>query len=170
MKKGLLGFMVVAVVAIALGSAVSAHAQSNTPQYPVQGTGYGMGGRGNRGGMMGENVNGTQDGLLHDEIISVFSEKLEIPIDELNVRLANGETLSAIAYSKGLTYDQFRSLMVETRVQALDTAVKSGTLTQVQADWMKTRGAGMANGGTGMRGDGFGQGQFSNAECPYFQD
>jgi hypothetical protein len=170
MNKFLLSVVVVAVVAIALGSAGVAFAQSNTPQTPVPGTGYGMGGRGNRGGMMGENVYGTQDGLLHDEMIAIYSEKLGISVEELNSRLANGETLSAIALSKGLTFEQFRTLMLNARNQTLDQAVKSGTLTQAQAEWMKTRGAGVANGGTGMRGAGYGQGQFTNADCPYFEN
>ena len=127
-----------------------------------------MGGRGARGGMMGQGaVSGTQDGFLHDEMIAVYAEKLGISVEDLNARLANGETMAQIASSKGLTADQFRTLMTDARSQAIDQAVKDGTLTQAQADWMKQRGAGMMGNGRGMRGAG--QGRNANPDCPYYQ-
>lgn len=173
MNKVILSIVVVAIIAIALGTAGAVYAQAGTPQASVTGTGYGYGmgaGRGNRGGMnnggMGGVVAGTQDGLLHDEMIATFAEKLEISVDDLNERLAAGETVAEIAIAEGLTVEQFSALRVEVRTQVLDQAVKDGLLTQEQADWMKTRGAG--NGaGRGMRGNG--QGQFGNADCPYLQ-
>lgn len=76
------------------------------------------------------------DGLLHDEMIAVFAEKLGISRDDLDARLAEGETIAQIASAKGLTVDQFRTLMVDARAQAIDQAAKNGTLTQSQADWM----------------------------------
>jgi len=57
--------------------------------------------------------------------------------------------------------------MTGARSQALDRAVKDGTLTQEQADWMKQRVAGNGCGGRGMRGAG--QRQFANPDCPYYQ-
>lgn len=170
MNKILLGLVVVVIVAIALGTAGVVAAQSPTP-VPGTGTGYGMGaGRGNRGGMnnggLGGVVAGTQDGLLHDEMIAAFAEKLEISVDDLNERLAAGETVADIAIAEGLTVEEFFAIRVEVRTQVLDQAVKDGLLTQEQVDWMKTRGAG--NGaGRGMRGNG--QGRFGNGECPYLQ-
>jgi hypothetical protein len=94
-------------------------------------------------------------------------------VDDLNARLAKGETMAQIAYSKGLTVDQFRTLMADVRSQAIDQAVKNGTLTEAQADWMKQRGGGMTGAGMmggrgrGMRGTG--QGQSTNPACPYYQ-
>jgi hypothetical protein len=181
MNKFAVIIVVVAVVAVALGAAGLVYAQSPTPQAPGPGTGYGygMGGRGARGGMMGQAaVAGTQNGLLHDEMIAVYAQKLGISVDDLNARLAKGETMAQIAYSKGLTVDQFSTLMIDARSQAIDQAVKNGTLTQAQADWMKQRGSGMTGApgpGTGMRGGrgmgarGTGQGQFANPACPYYQ-
>ena len=133
-----------------------------------------MNGRGTRGGMMG-NAAGTvdQDGPMHDEMMAAFAQKLGISVDDLNARLAKGETMAQIAASKGFTADQFTALMTEARAQAIDQAVKNSTLTQAQADWMKQRGAGgmMGNGqnmgGRGMRGAG--QGQFTNPNCPHTQ-
>jgi len=155
MNKTLLSIVIVAVVAIALGTAGFVYAQAPTPQTPVPGNGYGpgmMNGQNNRGGMMGgqgkqrgmanQNAAGTQDGLLHDDMIAVYAEKLGISVEDLNARLA------------------------DARSQAIDQAVKDGTLTQVQADWMKQRGAGMVNGGRGMRGNG--QGRNANPDCPYY--
>jgi hypothetical protein len=172
MKKLALSIVIAAVAIIALGTAGFVYAQSTTPQTPVPGIGYGngmMNGRGGRGGMMGQNAAGTQDGWMHDEMIDAFAEKLGISVDDLNTRLANGETMAQIASSKGLTADQFTTLMADARTQAIDQAVKNGTLTQDQADWMKQRGAGMMNGGRGRGARGAGQGQYANPGCPYYQ-
>ena len=161
--------MVVAVVVLALGAAGVAYAQS-AAQGAGTGSGSGwMGGRGSRGGTgAGNQVAG--DGILHDYMIAAFAEKLNIPVVDLEARLDQGETMSQIALSTGLTVDQFRTLWVEARTQAIDQAVADGVLSQQQADWMKQHGAGqMAGGqmgnGRGMRGAG--QGQFANPNCPY---
>jgi len=103
---------------------------------------------------------------MHDAMIAAYSDKLGISVEVLNSRLADGETLSAIALSTGLTVEQFTALRLEVRNLAIDQAVKDGTFTQEQADWMKTRGAGNGN-GMGMRGNG--QGRFGSANCPYYQ-
>jgi hypothetical protein len=179
MKKLLFGIVAVVVVAAALGTAGLVSAQTSTPQAPVPGSGYGygnmMGGRGMGGGMMGQGqtasprygmMNGVDSGLLHDGMIAVYAEKLGLTVTEINTRLAAGETMAQIASSKGLTADQFQALMLDARTQAIDQAVKAGTLTQAQADSMKQRGAGMMAGGRGMRGAG--QGQYANPDCPYF--
>jgi hypothetical protein len=167
MKKLVLSIVIVAVMAVALGTAGIVYAQTQTPTTPGSGYGPGMmGGRGQRGGMMGQNAVGTQTGFLHDEMVAAFAAKLGISVDDLNARLANGETIAQIAYSKGLTADQFRTLMVDARSQAIDQAVKDGKLTQQQADWMKQRGAGQMGGGRGMRGNG--QGRYANPDCPYY--
>jgi hypothetical protein len=182
MNKLVLSILVVIVAVIALGSAGFVFAQSPTPQAPApgagNGTGYGMGmmnGRGNRAGMMGNPAAiGDNDGLLHDAMIAIYAEKLGLSVDELNTRLANGETMAQIATSKGLSADEFRTLMLDARSQAIDQAVQAGTLTQTQADWMKQRGAGMPGAsGQGMRGRmgarGAGQGQAANPDCPFYQ-
>ena len=173
MNKTVFGIAIAAVAVVALATAGFVYAQAPTPQTPVPGSGYGQGmmggGHGMRAGMANQNE-GTldQDGPMHDEMITVFAQKLGIPVEDLNARLANGETMAQIASSKGLTADQFTTLMAEARSQAIDQSVKDGTLTQAQADWMKQRGAGMmAGGGRGMRGAG--QGRNANPDCPYNQ-
>jgi hypothetical protein len=176
MKKLVISIAVIAVVAVALGTAGLVYAQASTPPAPGTGYGYGMmNGQGMRGGMgagmgirngVGQTAAGTQSGFMHDEMIAAFADKLGISVDDLNAQLASGKTMSQIASEKGLTADQFRTLMLDARSQALDQAVKDGTLTQAQADWMKTRGQGMMGAGRGMRGTG--QGQFANPNCPYY--
>ena len=165
-KFGIL-LVIVAVATLALGTFGVAYAQSPTQ---TQGTGTGfMGGRGSRNGLGGVNAN-AGDGILHDYMIAAYAEKLNLPVADLEARLSNGETMAQIAISTGLTLDQFRTLMVEVRTQAIEQALNDGVLTQAQADWLKLHGAGQMAGGqmgkrSGMRGGG--QGQFANPNCPY---
>ncbi len=175
MKKGLLAVVAAVVIVAALGTAGLVFAQTPTPQAPAAGPGFGYGMNGNGRGMQGAgrgynaNATGAGQGILHDAMVVYFAEKLNLPVDGINSRLANGETMAQIAYSTGLTVDQFRTLMVDARNQAIDQAVKDGTLTQTQADWMKQHGAGLGGGrGAGMQ-RGAGQGQYANPACPYYQ-
>jgi hypothetical protein len=168
MKKFVVTLMVVAVVVFALSVAGVAYAQSPT-QAPGTGTGF-MGGRGSRNGLAGGNTS-DGDGILHDYMIAAYAAEFNIPVADLEARLDSGETMAQIALSEGLTLEQFRTLMVEVRTQAIEQALNDGVLTQAQADWMSQRGAGqMAGGqmgnGSGMRGSG--QGQFANPNCPYY--
>ena len=91
------------------------------------------------------------DGLLHDAMIAIFAEKLDLALTDLQARLEKGETMAQIAAAEGLSVEEFSTLMPAARSQAIDQAVSDGALTQEQADWMKQRGAGMM-GGRGMRG------------------
>jgi len=169
MKKIGLVVLVVAVLGITLGATGLVHAQAPTQQTPLPAGVFGFGmhmSGGVRGRMMGANAQAvTQDGLLHDEMITFFAEKLDISVDDLNAHLAAGETMSAIALSTGMTIEEFRTLMIDARSQALDQAVAAGSLTREQVDWMKTRGTGqMMGAGSGSRN---GMGQFANPDCPY---
>lgn len=167
MKKLVGTLLVVAVVVFALGSVGVAYAQS-----PTQTRGAGvtaMGGRGPQGGS-GAGIGIAGDGIQHDYLIAAYAEALDIPVADLEARLDSGETMSQIALSTGMTLDEFRTLMVEVRTQAIDQALSDGVLTQAQADWLKLHGAGQMAGGQagngfGMRGSG--QRQFANANCPY---
>ncbi len=141
----------------------------------------GMNGRGMRAQFADADLNGP----MHDEMVAAFAAKLGISVEDLNARLANGETMAQIATSKGLTAEQLTTLMADVRAQALDQAVKNGTLTQAQADAMKLRGGMMGQGqsargtgtgmgagrggmqGQGMRGGMLGQGQLTNPNCPF---
>lgn len=172
MKKILLGMLVIAVMGvIALGTTGFAYAQTATPQANDPNYGYGSGmrfGRGNHGNAGASNGLGAQDGILHDAMMTVYAEKLGIAVDELESRLADGETLVQIALDKGLTIDEIRTLMTDARSQALAQAVSNGTLTQEQADWMSQHMGGRASGGRMAGSRGYGAEQFANPDCPYY--
>ncbi len=174
MKKMVMGFVIVGVVTVVLGSAGFVYAQTTGPATtptaqpgygPMFGQGFsrgiGGGGRGMRGGMgmLANPATGNQTGFLHDEMIAALAQKLSMTVSDLNAQLAQGQTMAQIAAAKGYTADQFAALMTEARSQALDQAVKDGKITQAQADWMKQRGASRF---------GMGQGRFGNMDCPFF--
>ncbi len=166
MNKLVKTLLLVAVAALAFGAAGVAYAQSPTP-----GSGMiGMSGRGPHGGSgTGNGIVG--DGILHDYMIAAYAEALNIQVADLETRLNNGETMSQIALSTGMTLDEFRALMVNVRNQAIDQALADGVLTQAQADWLKLHGAGQMAGGQNGRGHGMrgsGQGQYANPNCPYY--
>jgi hypothetical protein len=162
MKKLFLALAVIAVLAASFAVTGSVFAQTPNPQAPAQ-PGYGAGmGRGNRGGMMGGQQFARGEGILHDEMIAAFAAKLGVSAADLEKQVDAGQTVAQVAAAKGLTAEQFQTLWTEARAQALDAAVKSGKITQAQADWMKTRGGGMMAGGMGR-----GRGAGMNANCPY---
>jgi len=169
MNKIVISIVALALVAAVFATAGSVFAQSPTPVTPVPGSGN-MYSRGSRGGGMGAGVAGsmagTQSGLLHADLAAVYAEALGISVDDLNARLAQGETLSQIAAASGLSAEEFTTLMAQVRTQALDQAVQAGTLSQSQADWMSQRGAGRGAGRMGARGTGLGLN--ANPDCPYY--
>lgn len=134
-KMILISVLVVAALAIAAVGVGVAFAQDVTPpafngQSPMQ--------------------NG--DGPLHTFMVTEFAKKLDMNVNDINTRLAAGETMYDIALSAGVTAEEFPAVMTEVRAAALDAAVAANVITQEQADWMKSRGYGQG----GMKGDGNG--------------
>jgi hypothetical protein len=171
MKKIVAVLLVVAVAVVALGAVGLVYAQAPTPQAPVDGTGYGYGkmGGGMRGGRMGQSeFAGTGEGVMHDAMIAAFANELGLSVEALDAKLAAGETMADVASDKGLTVEDFQTLMTDVRAQAVSQAVADGTLTQEQAEWMAQRGGGQGMHGAGQGMHGAGQGQFSNPDCPYY--
>jgi hypothetical protein len=117
------------------------------------------------GGSNGANPDGLLSGIMHDEMIVAFAKELGITESALNERISNGETMAQIALAEGLTFDQIRSIMSDVRNQVLTEAVKQGTITQEQADWMLEHYMG---GVQGMRGRGISNGQGWNNACPNY--
>jgi hypothetical protein len=134
MKKTIL---IVALVVLALGvfGIGAAFAQDGTPPF------------GGHGPMM---QNGGT-GILHTFMTTEFAKKLDLNVNDVNTRLAAGETMYDIALSAGVTAEEFPAVMTEIRSNALDAAVRANVITQEQADWMKSRG--------------FGQGGMGNGDC-----
>lgn len=174
MKNRLIILAVVGVLVAALFAAWPVAAQTETPppgdrngNNSAWRNGWGMmhGHGARRGGNGGA---GVARGVLHDAMISVYAQELGISVDDLNDRLASGETMAQIAASQGLTPEQFAAMMADARDQAIEQAVADGTITQEQADWMRQRGD-RATPGAG-RGQGRGPGMRGGCcfpDCPY---
>jgi len=135
MKKTILIVaVVVAVVAIGAFGIGAVYAQGTTTPF----LGHGP--------MM---QNGAS-GVLHTYMVTEFAKKLDLNVNDVNTRIASGETMYDIALSAGVTAEEFPAIMTEVRANALDAAVKANVITQSQADWMKSRGYGQ--GGAGYNG------------------
>jgi hypothetical protein len=92
-------------------------------------------------------------GPLHTFMVTEFAKKLNLNVNDVNTRLAAGETLRDITLSEGVAAADFPIIMQEVRANALAAAVDANVITQEQADWMLTRGFGQ---GGGMYGKGNG--------------
>lgn len=165
MNKTVKLLVIVAAVVIAFGAVGSVYAQGGGPRANAEGVGTGIGngfrgGNGERFNQNQRNAQGTMDGVLHDAWMAAYAEALDIPVNELEDRLAAGETMSEIAVSTGLTIEEFKDLMKEVRSSVIDQAVSEGALTREQAERMKSGGVGRGN-GMGKRGPGAG-----SADCP----
>ncbi len=86
------------------------------------------------GGMLGLNVGAS--GPVHDAVIAALAKGLGLTVDELNSQLSSGQTLGAIADQKGLTSEQYCSLVGDARQADIKAAVSAGELSQAQADRM----------------------------------
>ena len=141
MKKTILIVTLTVVALAALGVGVVFAQEPVQPQFP------------GRGPMV---QNGQ--GPLHTFMVTEFAKKLNLNANDINTRLAAGETMYSIALSAGVTVEEFPALMTEVRSNALDAAVAANVITQEQADFMKSRGFGQGgngsclNGGTGPNG------------------
>jgi len=168
MNKLMKTFVILAVAAIALGSASAVFAQTDTPDSPIGFGGIGIGSRSKRGGrgngsqMLYQNRDSMEDGLLHDAMIVAFSEALNIPVAELEERLAAGESMADIALLTGMTLEDFRTLLTEIRTTVHDQAVEEGLLPGSQSGWLNERPEG--NTGYGARRGG-GQGMYGAGTC-----
>ena len=181
MKKLTKSLVVLAVVVVALASTSAVFAQGTGPGTAGVQTGTGYVGNSQRGGgaFSYGDVYGLNDELLHDAYLAAYAEALSLDVEELEVRLDEGETMAEIAISTGLTLDEFKTLMDEVRTEVLEQAVMDGIITQVQADQIAFRGAAMTRyagmefgagmlQGSGRRGGS--QGMFGNAQGSYDGD
>lgn len=143
MKKTLIVLAVIGIAVLSLGLAGYAYAHSETPPNPNYPNRYGMmGDNGTYGpnmmygyghGMMGWT---GQEGPMHETMVKVFAEALNLSADEIEARHDAGETLWDIAITEGLSPEEIQELMFSSRDAALQEAVEAGWLTPEQADWM----------------------------------
>jgi len=140
----------IAVLAATAGLASPVSADHNISTEPLTDL-YGYGQGSGRGPGIG---NLEQDPILasvvlHDYAITIYSEALGISMEEIEARLAAGETLAGIAMSAGYTLDQFQDLRATTTTEALAQAVSDGVISAEQADWMQYHGTGLSGGYSG---------------------
>lgn len=98
---------------------------------------------------------GPRDGTgpMHDYMLAALSETLGLSVDQLESRLAAGETMVQIAISEGIAVGDLPALMQRVRTRAMENAVAAGVLTQEQAQWMRqhmSRRGGMMGSGSGF--------------------
>lgn len=136
MKKTILiaALVLAAVAGMSIGAGV-AFAQDETP--PV---------------FSGQGPMQNGAGPLHTFMVIEFAKKLDLNVNDINTRLAAGETMYDIALSAGVTAEEFPAIMTEVRVAAVNAAVAAKVITQEQADWMLSHGFGQG----GMHGNGDG--------------
>jgi opacity protein-like surface antigen len=143
MKRWFALALVAVLTVLLVATAVSAQAPQPQPTPQPYGPGNGRGMmNGQGGGMMRAGVDGDE-GLLHDGMVAALAAKLGLKVEDIEARLDKGETMWQIAQSKEMTVAQYQTWMLEARTSAIDAAVKAGTLTQAQADWMKQRNQNM---------------------------
>ena len=143
----------VLLVVAALAMIATGTAAAQTPQPANPGNGAGMGFGGGRGPLRAFAANG-EEGPLHEYMVKAMAEALGISADAFETRREAGETAYQIAVERGIAADKIPALVSGARTKALDAALADKVITQEQADWMKSRGAGMGPGGgvgTGQR-------------------
>jgi uncharacterized protein YidB (DUF937 family) len=138
-----------------------AFAQAPTPNPVPFGPGGMMGGRGMRGGMMGgQGGYGARGGMMqngefgpmHEYMEAAMAKALGMDVEDLEAAIDSGKTMWDVAQEKGISQDEFFTLMQTARGEALKQMVADGVITQAQADWMLQRGPGGMGGGRGGRG------------------
>jgi hypothetical protein len=149
MKKSVGLAAVVAIIA-AFGISTAVFAQTATPTAPQAHMEMG------RGGMMC-----GQAGL------DATAKALKLTTTELQAQLWGGQTLSGLADKAGVKLADVQSAVQtacqQAQIDAINQAVKDGTMTQAKADWLIegiTKGYIGGEGGFGIGGFGMGKGGF----------
>lgn len=76
---------------------------------------------------------GNRYGAVSQETVT---DLLGMTTEELQALRLEGNSLAAIAESKGITVDELVAAIMETKTEAVEARVAAGTLTQEQADLM----------------------------------
>ncbi len=103
--------------------------------------------------MMNGNMSAMHDAMtaedgMHEETMTAIAAELDMTYDELTTALQT-QTLAQIAEAKGVSLETLQQIATDARNAELDKLVAAGTLTQEQADFMKSRMQAMPNFGTG---------------------
>jgi hypothetical protein len=139
MSKWLLGIGI-AVVAMGLVVGGAVFAAYQTPDLsagvgsanPPFSPGGMMGSRGPAGSEVGRT-----GGPLHDYMIQALAAGLDLSAEDLEAKLASGDSLQTIAEARGVKADDLPGVIDKAKSKALASAVEDGVLTQAQADWLQ---------------------------------
>ena len=125
------------------GGMMRGYGDRNGPGGMMGGNDYGrggmMGGNGYGGGMMGGLGIRRGAGIMHDYMISAFAKAVGLTVEQVDTRLANGETFKDIIIAQGKAQADLPTLASQVRKAAMDQAVADGVITQAQADKMLER-------------------------------
>ena len=130
MKKNIL-LALVAVLTISMVAAGVAFAQGNGP-----------GGRGSGAGGTGTGTGTNLEVTLSTYMPTAIADVLGLSVEDVNARLASGETLQTIALSMGYTLEQIPDLMASVRAKAIELASAGGVITADQAASLLTNQSG----------------------------
>ncbi|WP_138204615.1 hypothetical protein [Haloimpatiens lingqiaonensis] len=75
----------------------------------------------------------------YDFMASVIKDKLKVSDEEINKALAEGKTLKDFAKEKGLSEEDLKKALVDSKSKAIDESVAKGTLTKEEGEKIKTR-------------------------------
>ncbi len=118
--------VVILVAVLSITGVVSARPSSPNSSFSGNRPGSGMGNSYNQNSttvepiyqnnrMRQTDVFQTGNGIYHDDMISLFADKLGISEEDLNTRIESGSTMSQIADEQGLTIEEFQDTMSEIR-------------------------------------------------------
>lgn len=144
MRKVLVIGTIFIIVIIAIGIAGFAYAQPPTPPNPdnpgYPATGNPRSGRGMMGGAWGTRFSRVgEQGYLHDYMFTAIAQALGLTPEELQARHDAGETGWQIAESLSLSAEEFQTLMIQARSEAINQALADGVVSDEQAAWMLER-------------------------------
>ncbi|MBI9044194.1 MAG: hypothetical protein JEZ06_06900 [Anaerolineaceae bacterium] len=85
-----------------------------------------------------QNIN--LEGQLSDDMAAYYADALGIPVETLKAVEDAGQTLYEIGTEYGFSTEQIAQMQADARSNALDLSVANGTITEEQAEWLKSRG------------------------------
>lgn len=89
-------------------------------------------------------------GILHPYLAASLAEELGLETEDVEARMANGESMYEIALAAGIAKEDIPVLLLKVRTEAIGEAVADGVLSQELADWMLTRMERRGQGGSRM--------------------
>ena len=148
MKKLVVSLLLAGVLVAAFGFVSTASAQGPVDQV-VYGQGMGRGGNGY------VNAGEVENEFVHDAMMEAWSDALGISVEEIEAREEAGETLSQIALSAGISFEDFWTLKDEINLSAADQALAAGQIDETEYAFLVQANQRVMGGNSAMRGTGY---------------